>query len=455
MVKLNLDLVDVFQAPFQRAQMEFALTMHEHLTQLLALFHHPSGVFLAQTSERSHHLFRFGFIHRTDGTSEFRIRIFDEVETMFAALAIERVAGAHILEFHCATNVTSRKLTHLFAVSTRANEELCHTFLRTAVGILQIVTFFHHTAHHLEVLHFTDVRFNASLEEIDAGRCVFHWRHCLTARVVHRGHFVYVRHHVAQEFHQATHTHIFGCANTEHGEDAASHHTLADTFTHLIFGELFRFKELLHELFVILSSSFYECFVKQRSAFHFFCWNVFDHGSSAFLLPCEFFHQNHVDETIESSPSCQGILHGNSLFTVDGLQIVKDSVVVAILVVKLIDEEDNGFVEFFRVAEVVLCTYFRTESTIDEEDSRVGHIESGHRCAHKVVRTWAVDDIELLLIPFYVESSGKNRVAIFLFDWEVVGNGIFLGNTTAAWESTSVIEHAFCERGFTRTVVAK
>ena len=148
-------------------------------------------------------------------------------------------------------------------------------------------------------------------------------------------------------------------------------------------------------------------------------------------------------------------MHGNSLFTVDGLQIVKDSVVVAILVVKLIDEENDGLVEFFRVAEVVLCTYFRTESTIDEEDSRVGHIESGHRCAHKVIRTWAVNDIELLLIPFYVESSSKNGVSIFLFDWEVVGNGIFLGNTTAAWESTSMIEHAFCERGFTRTVVAK
>ena len=374
---------------------------------------------------------------------------------MFAALTIERVAGAHILEFHCATNVTSRKLTHLFAVSTRANEELCHTFLRTAVGILQIVTFFHHTAHHLEVLNFTDVRFNASLEEIDAGGCVFHWRHCLTARVVHRGHFVYIRHHVAQEFHQATHAHIFSCANAEHGEDAASHHTLADAFTHFVFGELFRFKELLHELFVILSSCFYECFVKQRSAFHFFCWDVFDHRITAFFLPREFFHQNHVDETIESCSRSQGILHGNSLFAVDGLQIIKDRIVVAILVVKLIDEEDNGFVELFRVAEVVLCTYFRTESTIDEEDSRVGHIESGHRCAHKVVRTWAVDDIELLLIPFYVESSGKNGVAIFLFDWEVVGNGIFLGNTTAARESTSMVEHAFCERGFSRTVVAK
>ena len=455
LVKLDLNLVDVFQTPFECAQMEFALAVHEHLAQLLALFHHPCRIFLTQTSERSHHLFRFGFVHGADGAGEFGIRIFDEVETMFAALAVERVARAHIFEFHRATNVARGELTHLFAVSTRANEELCHTFLRTAIGILQIVAFFDHTAHHLEVLHFTDVRFYTSFEEINAGGSIFLRSHGFTARVEHSGHFINVRHHVAQKFHQATHAHVFCCANAEYGEDAASDHAFADAFAHFVFGELFCFKELLHELFVIFSSSFHQSLVKQSGAFHFFSRNVFNDGGSAFFFPREFLHQNHVDETVESSSRCQRILHGNGFLTIDGLQIIEDGVVVAILVVKLIDKENDRLVEFFRVAEVVLRTHFRAKGTIDEEDGGVCHIECSHCCSHKVVRPWTVYDVEFLFVPFHVESCGKDRIAIFLFNGEVVRNGIFLCDSATSWQCSSVVEHTLREGGFSRTVIAK
>ena len=165
-VKLNLQLFVIFHTPFQCTQMEFSLTMNKNLFQFLGLFNNPSRIFLTHTIQNSHHLFCIGFIYRTDCTGIFRIRIFNEVETVFTILAIQCVTCFHIFQLHGTANITGTQFINLLTVSSCTNEQLSHTFLRTSVSIIQVITFPNDTAHHLEVLYITNVGFNSCLEEI-------------------------------------------------------------------------------------------------------------------------------------------------------------------------------------------------------------------------------------------------------------------------------------------------
>ena len=85
--------------------MELALSVNEDLAQLFALLHLPRGVFLTHAAQGSHHLFGVGLVEGTDGTGEFGVGVFDEVEAIFAVLRVEGVAGAHIFKLDGTTYV--------------------------------------------------------------------------------------------------------------------------------------------------------------------------------------------------------------------------------------------------------------------------------------------------------------------------------------------------------------
>ena len=403
--ELHFDFVDVFENPLQRAEMELTLSVHENLAQLLALFHHPRGVFLTQTREGGHHLFGVGFVDGTDGAGEFGVGVFDEVKAVVALFVVERVARAHVFQLHGAADVTGRKLFDLIAVGARAHKELCHAFFRPAVGVGEIVAFAHHTTHHLEILDFADVRFDARLEEVDAGGRFLVGADFLTASVVHLRHFVDEGNDVAQEFHEASHAHVLACADAEDGEDAAGDQSLADALAHFVFRELFGLKELLHESFVVFCCRFHEGFVHGLRLFELVGGDFLHDGFATFFLPREFFHENHVDEAVESRTGGEGILNGHHFGAVDVLQVVENQLIIAVFMVELIDEEDDRLAEFLGVAEVVLCSHLDTESTVEQKQRSVGNIEGRERSTDEIIGTRAVNQVEFLAFPLHMECS--------------------------------------------------
>ena len=435
--------------------MEFALSVNEDLAQFLRLFNYPCGVFLTHACERCHHLFGFAFADGADGAGILRVGVFDKVEAVVAVLGIEGVSGAYVLELYGAADVAGRKLANLFTLCAAAYEDLSHAFLGTAVGIGEFVAFAEHTAHHLEVLHFADVGLDAGLEEINAGGCVLNGSHLHATGVVNLGHFVDEGHHVAEELHQTAYAHVLAGADAEYGEDAAGDHTLADAFAHLVFSEVLGFEELLHEVLVVFSGSLHECLV------HLFGLVVligrdFLHGVVTSVgAPCEFLHEDDVDDAVEVGTCGYGILYGYHLRTVDGLEVVEHLVVVAVLGVELVDEEDDGLAELFGIAEMVLRADFRTEVAVEQQYGGVGDIEGSDGGADKVVGTRTVDDIEFLALPFHVECGGEDAVAIFLLYGEVVGYRVLHGDAAAALDGTGMEQKGFGEGGLTGTVVAK
>lgn len=454
-VKFDLYLVDIFQTPLQCAQVEFALTMDEDLAQLLRLLHLPCRVFLAHTVECCHHLFRIRLIDGTDGASIFRVGILYPVELVIAVLTVERIARAHILQLDRATDVASLQLFYFIALCTCTNEELLHTFLAAAICIGEVVTFVQRTAHHFEVLHLTDVRLYACLEEIDGKRAIGIGLHLYATSVVDSRHLVHERNNIAQEFHQTANTHVTRCTNTEYGEDATRHHTLADTFTHFIFGEVLGLKEFLHQALIVFGSSLDECTMQFVSFVKFLCGDILDDRFATLGSPREFLHQDNVDECVEAFTSSDRVLHRHDLRTVDGLQLVQDGIIVTVGRVQLVDKEDDRLIEFLGVTEMVLRADLGTEVAIDEEHGSICNVESRERSTYKVITAGAVDEVQLLTFPFRMEYRREYGVAIILLYGEIVTDSILLRDTSAAFDDARVEEEALGEGCLAGAVVTK
>ncbi len=92
---------------------------------------------------------------------------------------------------------------------------------------------------------------------------------------------------------------------------------------------------------------------------------------------------------------------------------------------------------------------------IDYYYAGVGNVEGCDSAAHEVVRARAVDYVEFLFEKFCIEHGGEHRVAIFLFYREIVGNGVFGFDCAAAFYNSTLEEHSFRERGFTRAFAAE
>ena len=211
--------------------------------------------------------------------------IFDEIEAILTVLVVQRVAGLHVFQLHGAADVASHQLVHLDACGACTAEETADTFAAAAIGVLQIVALLHTTGHHLEILHFSDMRLHCRLEEIEARRTVGRRHHLLAARVVHSGHFVHKRHHVAQEFHQSAHAHILHGTDTEYWEHASGSQTLTVALTHFVLGERLALEELLHQRFVVLGCSLYKGFVHLHCLILLRIGNFLDGGRTAFRTP--------------------------------------------------------------------------------------------------------------------------------------------------------------------------
>ena len=265
--------------------MELSLAVYNDLAQLLRLLHLPRGILLAHLLQRIHHLLRLALVDRTDGATVFGIGIFDEIEAILTVLVVQRVAGLHVFQLHGATDIAGHQLVHLDARGTCTAEETADTFAAAAIGVLQIVALLHTTGHHLEILHFSDMRLHSRLEEIEARRTVGRRHHLLAACIVHSGHFVHKRHHVAQEFHQSAHAHILHGTDTEYGEHASGSQTLTDALTHFVLGERLALEELLHQRFVVLGCSLYKGFVHLHCLILLRIGNFLDGGRTAFRTP--------------------------------------------------------------------------------------------------------------------------------------------------------------------------
>ena len=70
--------------------------------------------------------------------------------------------------------------------------------------------------------------------------------------------------------------------------------------------------------------------------------------------------------------------------------------VIGLFAVELVHGEKNGFVQILGRTEDILRSYLDTILRVDDDDSRIRHIEGGDGATHEVVGSRAVDHVEFL-----------------------------------------------------------
>ena len=128
---------------------------------------------------------------------------------------------------------------------------------------------------------------------------------------------------------------------------------------------------------------------------------------------------------------------------------------VAVLVVKLVDEEDDGLAELVCVAEVVLCAYLDACSSLEQEDCSVGDVQGCNGSACEVITARAVNEVDLLAVPFYMANSGEDRIAVFVLYGEIVADGCVLTDSAATLDDTCLVEHGFSQGRLAGSIITQ
>ena len=191
------------------------------------------------------------------------------------------------------------------------------------------------------------------------------------------------------------------------------------------------------------------------SLVHLIGRDFLDGRSATFGLPCQLLHQQYVDYGIEVGTRLDRILHGHHLRAVRAAKLLEQGVVVAILVVQLVNQEDDGLVELSCIAEVVLCAHLDAGCALQQDDCCIRDAQGRDGCACKVVRTRTVDDVQFLAVPFHMEYGREYAVAILMLHREAVADGVMQRHTSAAFDDTGLVQQCLGQSGLTGTVITQ
>ena len=128
---------------------------------------------------------------------------------------------------------------------------------------------------------------------------------------------------------------------------------------------------------------------------------------------------------------------------------------VAVFVVQLIHQEDNGLLQLFGISEMILRAHFNAVGALEQQHAGISHIQGGQSTADKVITARAVDDIQLLPVPLHMIYGGEHAVAVLLLYREIIGDSVVLGDASATLDDTCFEKQAFRECCLTTTVIAK
>ena len=127
------EFVVVLYAPFESAEVEFALTFEDGLFELFRHLHFPCGILLMHACKDGRKFFGIALCNGTYGAGIFWCGIFDEIELHVAPFLVEGVAGAYILELDGGTYIAGAKFVDL-SLDLAANTEYLGQALAAAAG---------------------------------------------------------------------------------------------------------------------------------------------------------------------------------------------------------------------------------------------------------------------------------------------------------------------------------
>ena len=110
--------------------------------------------------------------------------------------------------------------------------------------------------------------------------------------------------------------------------------------------------------------------------------------------------------------------------------------------------------QFLCISEIVLCANLRTILSVDKNNSLISNVQSCDCTTNEVIRTRAVNNIKLFVVPLNMEYCRENRITIFMLNWEVVTYRVLCLHCTTAFDDTTTENHRLGKSGLAATRTA-
>ena len=256
--------------------------------------------------------------------------------------------------------------------------------------------------------------------------------------------------HVDDELHQTLGADVVAARCAEDGHHLAARNADFQTRADVVLRERALVEVELHERLVVLGGHFDELLVEQLCLFELLGRDFELLAVSVVVLEAVHLHQQHVDEGVELGTLVHGILYDDGFHARGGLDGFVGGFEVGLVGIELVDDADDGLVEDAGVAGLDFAAYLPPVLGVEEEYADVAHLEGREEAAAEVVRTRAVDDVELALHEFRKEDGGVNRALVFVLDVRIVRERVVRLDTTPAVDDLTLKGHRFGKGSFPR-----
>ena len=285
------------------------------------------------------------------------------------------------------------------------------------------------------------MRLNAGLEDEHRCRSFCVRSHFLTVFGLWFRSISYAWSHLAEELHQTTATHIFHAASAHNRIYTCLCKYDFQTAHGLFLAQCTLFEEFLHQRFVSFCCHLVQCTEQLFYLTCLRCRNIFQLRSATFGFPHEHLAFQHVNNGVETATCVNRILHQTNFVTKVLFQGFERTLEVRILVVALVDDESHRLLGVLCQTEAVLCTYFHAAVSCQHDSCCVHNVQCRYSTAAEVVRTRAIDDVQLLAAELDVTNCREYRIAVLLLYWEIVAYRRLCFNRAATFNHSALKEH--------------
>ena len=448
--KLHVDLILIRQLPFQDIQVVFALPLHDRLFQFFRILDQDRRILEMSPIQQLAELFVLSRLDRPDGRPVTGFREFDRFDLDSRSGGGQRLVRTRALQFHGAADVPGLHFRHFDAPFACHGEQLRYLLFISRFRIDQFHAFGHPTRNHPEEGHLAKMRFDGAFEYEQRGRSFAVGRDFAAVHVPESGSLDRAGSHVDNKLHQPFRPDIAFARSAEHRHQVAFGQPEFQPRTHFVLRQHAFVEIEFHQRLVVLGGRFGQYLIQFAGPLHFGFGDFEFLADPGIAFELVHFHQQHIDERIETGPRIDRILHQHGFHAGSHPQRFERIFPRSLLAVQLIDHGDDRFLVRTRIARLNFRPHFETVLRIQQHHAHVGYFERRKQPAAKVVRTRRIDDVQLTPVVLGEQDRRVNRPFIQMFDLRVVRQRIVVFDTAAAVDHLSVKSHCLGQSRLSR-----
>ena len=354
-----------------------------------------------------------------------------------------------VFEFDGADDVAGAGFLDTLAVFTAAHEYLADALLALVAGVDDILSFGQLAVVDAEIGDFAEVLVLCALEgEGNGGVGGVALEFFAGNGFLAFGYLVGGGNVLADEFEQASDTHVLLGGGAEDGEEVAFVDGEFQGLGELLGSEVAVLEVFLHQ-FVVSGSSFLdEGHAHLGSLVGIGGGDLFFGGFA--VLEGVHLVADDVNYLVESQSGIGGELEDGAFAAKEVLELVDAVVEVSLFGVEVVDDKDHRSAKFGGVAVGHFGADFDTALGVDHDNGGFDYVEGCGQLALVVGEAGDIEDVDFLATKFGVHEGGLDAVFAVELDVAIVADGVLSVYAAAAVDEAATEGHGFGHGGLAR-----